>query len=151
MKYIPQILALVLALGIASAQTTLPTIKVKAGQTTFVEIAQLYSNNGDLTSQVKLIGVRSSDSSNGLNGGFQALDEGIPGGWNVYVSSSQTMAEEVNQPAVENTIYNNFVSNTYGISIPQGVAPGQYAFELQVRNLNTGDVSVIPIKVEVTS
>lgn len=150
-RFISQLFAAaILALGIASAQTTQLVVKAKAGQTTYVEIAQLYADGGDLSSVVKLIGVRSSDYSGGFNDRYLALDEGIPGGWKIFVSSSQSRQEEVLVPGrTDNTLYNNYLAKTYGITIPQGVGVGMYTLKLSIRDSNNGDVVLIPMSVEV--
>ena len=146
--------AILLTLGMASAQTTLPVVKAKAGQVTYVEIAQLY-DNGAMGTEVKLMWVGSDDSNFGNFGNefgehFQALDEGIPRGWNVFVSSSERMKERVAQPGfVQTKIYNNYACSTYGLSIPQGTVAGQYGLTIHVRDLNTGQVAEIPLTVEV--
>lgn len=143
--------AILLALGIASAQTTLPVVKAKAGQITYVEIAQLYTN-ATLGPEVKLMWVGTDDNNigNEPSGRFVAIDEGIPGGWNVFVASSEPLHQKVSQPGfVQTSIYDNYACNTYGISIPQGTVAGQYALQLQVQDLNTGVVSLIPVTVEV--
>lgn len=149
-KFAIAVSALVLAFGIAGAQSTLPVVKAKAGQTTYVEIAQLYENDGDLGSTVKLMGVRTGDySPTGLSEHFQAFDEGIPGGWKVVVTNTESMNEEVNMAAVQNKPHNNYACNTYGISIPVGVMPGQYALQIKVMDIDTGAVVVVPVMVEV--
>lgn len=140
----------ILALGIASAQTTPLVVKAKAGQTTFVQISQP-NDIGRLGPELKLIRVGISDpSTTDLAERFQALDEGIPGGWKVFVSSSEFTHQKVPQSGIPtSTLYNNFVANTYGITIPRGVSAGLYKLELSIRDANNGDVALIPISVEV--
>lgn len=158
-----------LALGVVGAQQT-PTqnqtqplqtqiedgaqqplaVQARVGQTVYVETRQSI-DTGDLSPQVELVAVRTSDS-NLRSDRFQVLDEGLTDGINVYVASTTTTAVEVPQPEfVQNTIYTNYRNNTYGINIPANMAPGQYNLNVEVLDSSTGQTFMVPLTLQVTA
>lgn len=146
--------AAVLALGLANAAGNLQSdpiilqagqssVQAKAGATTYVQMTQDPTAwSIDATASNFKVFVDSDgyapSPTKALGDMFWVLPDGTPSDWAVFVADS------------ESTLKGN-VQNIYGFRIPVGTAAGTYSLQLKVRDNLNGNVSTIPLTVNIPS